>query len=173
MYRVTDSWTSRDGHWYNSGLPYDIDQEHVEKYPANTIPQAGAATHIMVKAPVGSVVSFVNRYDDKVYKAVEVPPSDGFVDMEMQHSSGYVPARGETGPWNVLVDRDVVATGIGLPNSWHISTWLVVEDTDSVPEQPEDGGPAIPPTEPGEKTVISFQMLIKYSDGTIESIVRP
>jgi hypothetical protein len=172
MLKVTDQWTTRDGHWYNSGQRYDIDQVHVDKYPASMISQAGAATHIMVKAPIGSKVEFVNRYDNQVYKTVTVPPSDGFVDMEMQHSSGYVPERGETGPWTVRVNGTKVAEGIGLPESWHVSTWLIVEDIDGT-EVPENGGPEVPPTEPGEKTITVISIKIAYSDGTTETIVRP
>lgn len=181
MLKVTDHWTTRDGHWYNSGLEYDIDQEHIDKYPAETIPQAGAATHIMVKAPPDSKVEFKNRYDGKVYKEITVPPSDGFVDMEMQHSSSYVPDRGETGPWTVLVDGQVVKEGVGLPNSWHVSDWNVVSDV-------EDGngtgtGPSEPPPpsqpEPGGKHEVAIMStfnesgvlkstLIVYSDGSYQ-----
>lgn len=173
MLKVVDRWTTRDGHWYNSGQEYDIDQAHISKYPASTIPQAGAATHIVVRVPAGSTVEFINRYDGKVYKTANAFPDGKWVDFEMYHSSGYVPERGETGPWTVKVDGQVVAEGIGLPESWHVSTWLVVEYVDGGEEPGTGEGPEIPPTEPRNKTITLLTMTIHYSDGTTKSVEFP
>lgn len=168
-YRVTDSWTTRDGHWYNSGMKYDIDLEHIVRYDGGKeIPQAGAATHIILKAPPGSTVQIKNRYDGSIVKTFDPANSaqnNGWVDYPMGKESVYFPQRGETGPWNILVNGQTVKEGVGLPESFHVSDFNVIaeENGNSGPTPEPEPDPGLP------KVIESITIQLHYSDGTTDT----
>lgn len=172
MKRVIDHWTTRDGHWYLANEEYGIDQEHLDRYANEDIPPKGSATHIIMKAPVGSVISIQNRYNNEIVKNIPVTAEKPWVDFPMNKDAAYKPERGETGPWNVLVDGAIVAGGIGLPHSWHVSQFLVIGEEGS-PEVPDEG-PEIPeqPTEKDLRMEFSISangyaaIVQLYTDGT-------
>lgn len=149
MYKVTDTWTTRDGEWYPSNKPYSIDQAHVDKYANEDIPQKGAATHIIAKVSAGAHVQIVNRYNNQTVK--DFTSLGIWFDYPMDGGASYVPERGETGPWNVAVDSIIVASGIGLPAKQHVSTFLVVEDVNEGQPPSTGEGPTepTPPDQPG------------------------
>lgn len=138
--KLIDSFHTQDGKWYvDSSKKYGIDQAHIDRYGKDAN-ELGGANHIYVLAPQGSEVYFETA-DRNVHAGPFKAGADGESDWEnlgLYHSSAYNPDRGEVGPWNVYVDGVLVASGIGLPYGWHVSTFLVVANEDSAP----------PPTEP-------------------------
>jgi hypothetical protein len=126
----------------------------------------GGATHLFARIDGGpaSQVRFFTRDNGLSFVRSEKPES-GWASQELQHSSGYIPERGEVGWWNATVDGAAsdVADSLGLPNSWHVSTFMVFNwEEGGQPEIPGEGGPEIPPS-PG-KTIAA----ILYTDGTWE-----
>jgi hypothetical protein len=136
-FRIADEFQTRDGHWEPSGELFGIDKQHAERY-AHEASQLGGATHIFVKAPAGTKVGFLNRYSNQVVQ--EELSDGGWINFFLGRGSNYDPDH-NTGPWNVLVDGETVAQGIGMPHNWHISKFLVIE---RIGEQP-----APPPSDPG------------------------
>lgn len=135
--KVIDRWQTQHGSWdVNPANKYGIDQAHRDKYLAGRdIPPAGADHHILVKVKPGQGVQF---YSGNPAETVQiVAPASGWVDFPMSKDAGYYPANGEKGPWQVAVNMQVVADGIGMPEHEHVSTFLVIDDTiDSGPPQP-------------------------------------
>lgn len=133
MLQVTDRFNTVDGHWYVEDRPYSVTKEAIEKYAMPM--ELGGATHIYVKAKPNVAIWFYTKGADDSWEnvySVDIKES-GWGNMGMQHSSAYVPSRGEVGPWFVDVDGVNVASGIGLPDGLHVSTFLVVEDVVDVP----------------------------------------
>ena len=102
----------------------------------------------------------------------EEKSESGWANFNIEHGSGYAPERGEAGWWNVKVADapSEIAHDIGLPHSWHVSTFLIfVWDEAALPEPPDTGdGPDEPenPEQPGsEKHVVRVEL--HYSDGSV------
>jgi hypothetical protein len=135
---VIDRWTTQHGSWdVDITHPYGIDLKHSVRYSGEDIPGKGASTHIFVKALPGSVVTFMTS-DGANKQSMLVPPTS-WVNFPMFHSSAYNPDKGEVGPWQVWVDGVMVAEGIGLPHSQHVSTFLVVAENSAPPVPPVQG----------------------------------
>lgn len=137
MLKVIDRFTTQDGRWYVSDKPYGIDKDSLLKYINEDIPGRGAATHIFVKVPADAYVVEFNTSDRK--NKTEVFDKGGeWISFPMFHTSSYNPDVGEVGPWHVRIDGEIVADGLGLPHSEHVSTFLVVADVEPVvPEVPD------------------------------------
>jgi hypothetical protein len=133
MLKVVDRFTTRDGSWEPSNLPFSITQIAAEKYKG--IPGAGGAAHIFVKAPVGSVVDFYTT--DGKLSNLKIVDASGWCNFNLWASSAFWGK--DNGPWAVSVNGTEVARGLGLPEGLHVSTFLVVEDV----------GPGVKPVEPG------------------------
>lgn len=136
--RLVDSFTTRDGSWEPSGLPYSIPPAAAQLYGREAIPGKGAANHIMVKASPGATVD-VNTTDGRNPVRYYADQS-GWINHPMTHDSAYVPARGEMGPWIVWVNGVEIARGVGLPDGLHVSTWLITGDG-APPVEPPPGEP--------------------------------
>lgn len=135
MAKLIDRFQTQDGSWdVDVTKPYGISLAALHKYGNEDIPGKGGANHIFVKAKPGSWVMFLTN--DGKNKEVKDVDASGWVNFPMFHSSAYVPARGEQGPWNVYVNNLQVATGIGLPDGLHVSTFLVTDDSEPIPAPP-------------------------------------
>jgi hypothetical protein len=132
--KVIDRFTTRDGRWEVDSRPYGLTKAQLDKYGAWDIPGEGGAAHIFVKAePFASVRFFT--LDANTPQSVNVTADSlGWANYGMWKSSAYWPPN--VGPWHVEVNGTVVATGLGLPEGLHVSTFLIVEDSD---EPPDDG----------------------------------
>lgn len=135
MLKVIDRFTTKNGSWEPNSEPFSITAIAAAKY--GDYPGKGGANHIHVKAPIGLDVQF-DTEDRKNYVFYKVPES-GWINHPMAHSSSYVPARGERGPWIVWVNGTEVARGIGLPDGLHVATFLIVKDVEG-----DNGAPVTP-----------------------------
>lgn len=173
-YKATKIFTSRDGKLEVDNREYGMEQEGLDEL-GDAKPHLGGATQIFVKVKDGpsNKVRFFTR-DGGVSVVREEKPESGWAVYELTHdNAAYNPDRGEVGWWNVQVEdapSDVVE-GIGLPYSWHVSTFVVFEWVDEDEEtDPDDGDvgepPDIPDPELGEKNLLATVYL--YDDGTYE-----
>lgn len=175
MYRLIKKFTSRDGKLEVDSREYGITQEGIDEL-GDARPHLGGATHIFVKTVGGpsNRVRFFTR--DNQHQIVREEKLSGWAEYGLEHGSGYVPSRGELGWWNVRVEDapSEIVEGIGLPNSWHVSTFLVFkwdEDaTGEIPEVPDEDGPEIPETpDEGEEIFIELIMHGKTYKGWLVS----
>ncbi len=134
--QVIDRWTTQHGSWdVNPANKYGIDKQHADKYfQGSAIPGAGADHHIFVCAFAGNVVTF--KTSDNTQHKDEYLPLSGWVNFPI--FEGYKASEGERGPWQVWVEGEMVADGIGLPDGEHVSTFLVMGkgDKPDVPQPP-------------------------------------
>lgn len=138
--KVIERFTTKNGSWEPTGEQFSITPAAAAKYAA--YPAKGAANHIHVKAAPGTVVTF-NTSDGKNPVELMVGPS-GWVNLGMTHDASYNPDTGAVGPWGVWIGGEQIASGIGLPYGWHVATFLVLGEGDSVPEPL----PTEPPAQP-------------------------
>lgn len=138
--RLVDKFTTRDGSWEPDASPYSITRAQLDNYGHEDIPGKGGANHIFVKASPGDTVRFMTS-DGENPNAFLVGDSR-WVNLPLFHSSSYAPARGEKGPWEVYVNNDKVADGIGLPDGLHVSTFLVIASS-TIPSEPPPTPPAM------------------------------
>lgn len=140
MLKIIDRFTTRDGSWEPNDKAFSITPIAAAKY-AN-VPGKGAAHHVFVHVPQGTgVVEFntLNRKNKKEYYSFQ----DGWVNHPIWEA--YVPERDGQGAWHVWVDGERITRdgeGIGLPYGWHVSTFLVVDD--SAPDVVIPPGPSVP-----------------------------
>jgi hypothetical protein len=149
---VIDRWTTEDGSWeVRPNKRWGIDQGHRDEYHAGKfIPPAGADHHIIVSAPIGTKVEFVNVDSHRQVESATVG-SDGWVNFPIFQDSGYNADAGAQGPWSVRINGVIAASGIGLPLGHHVSTFLVVHidaDEPAPPPVPTDPAPTNPPPTP-------------------------
>ena len=147
--KVIDRFTTRDGSWTANNETFSITSIAEEKY--QDCPFKGAATHIIIKAPSGTRVTC--QTSDQKNATMFVVGQPNWINFPMFHSSAYNPGRGEKGPWEVWANGTLIADDIGLPYSWHVSTFLIVEDVAVSPTPP----PISPPT---NKPVSHIQILV-------------
>lgn len=172
-YKLTERFTSRDGKLEPDPRQFGMTEHGLDVIGAAK-DQLGGATQIFARVDGGPnrAVDYFTR-DNKLNFVRDPKPESGWSVWDLTHdSAGYNPDKGEVGWWNAKVDGadSEIAENIGLPYSWHVSTFLVFtwteEDIDSSQHTHDDGneGPQIPtpPTEPDTKTV--FATL--YTDGT-------
>lgn len=171
MYRLIDTFTTRDGRWEVDEREYGLDQEHLQRYGADA-PHLGGATHIFAKTEGGpsNTIRFFTRDNQHSFPIAE--KANGWAEFGLTHDNAtYKPNQGEVGWWNVQVEgapSDIVE-GIGLPYSWHVSTFLVFgwDETD-VPEGPPD--PVEPPPTVGEDHIqIFINGLLVFEKGGVGS----
>jgi hypothetical protein len=171
MYKVTKRFNSRDGKLEIDSREYGITQEGLDEI-GDAKPHLGGATHIFVKTVGGpsNKINFFTR-DNGISQDVE-EKNHGWAEWFMQGGgSTYKPHLGESGWWNVRVADapSEIAADIGLPDSWHISTFIVFEwdadETGELPEVPDEEGPTVP-EQPQGKTIAKITAKIFYSDGS-------
>lgn len=141
MLKVIDRFTTLDGSWEPNNKPFSI-TPIATKY-AGQIPGAGAAHHIFVRAPKGSLVVEFNTEDGLNPSGPLSPDASGWVNFPIFQA--YNPDKGEAGPWHVWIDGERVtkpSEGMGLPYGWHVSTFLVVEDAEPDVQVPPEGSAA-------------------------------
>ena len=149
--KVVDRFTTQDGEWYVSNKPYSITAKAINKYGSQAS-QLGGASHIYVRyKPLVPVVFHTKDNNPENIKAVDCDGS-GWANFPMWKSAAYWGNEGD-GPWNVVINRQVVAEGLGLPEGFHVSTFLIVDDVDDSGSQPDT------PVPPSDRQVI--QVVIK------------
>lgn len=148
MLKVVYRFTTQDGSWNpNDGKVYTITKEAFDRYAIEGIPGAGGSTHIFVKVPERTEIVEFNTSDGKNPKSIYTNGKAQWVNFPMFHTSAYNPDRDEVGPWEVRIDGELVAQGLGLPFGWHVSTFLVVEEAGSVAPLPTPPSVGTPPTQ--------------------------
>lgn len=183
MYKLVKHFTSRDGRLQPDDRPYGITAEGIAEL-GDAAPHLGGATHIFVKTVGGpsNEILFSSRDGQYVFKRAE--KAHGWAEFELSHgNASYIPDRGEIGWWSAQVASapSEIVEGIGLPYSWHVSTFLVFAWSDAgseLPEVPDEGGPDIPDQPaPSEKFLrMEFSIAAQeyaaivrlYSDGTYD-----
>jgi hypothetical protein len=148
--QVIDSFTTRDGLWEVDARPYGLTKEDLEDYGGLDIPGKGGASHIFVKAKPGDTVDFYTADSTSPQYERKQADSSGWVNFPMWKTSAYWPPNG--GPWNVAVNEYHVASGLGLPEGLHVSTFLIVEDVDE--------GSQHPPTQSGESVELVLRTMV-------------
>lgn len=166
MLKVVDSFTTRDGEWYPSGKQYSITQEYAAKYGSA---QTGAAHHVWVHVPKGTGVVEFNTADMQNPAKAEIN-ANGWANFPLFDNATYYPDKGERGPWILWVDGERVMDGLGLPNGWHVSTFLVIEDVAPVvvsppptTPQPKEGSKIVVEVD-GEVTAVSINGMMIYTN---------
>jgi len=151
-YKLTERFTSRDGRMEVDPRQYGMTQHGLDVV-GDKKSQLGGATQIFVRVDGGptKVVHYFTR-DNKFNFLRDPKPESGWSVWDMTHdNAGYNPDRGEVGWWNAKVDGadSEVADNIGLPYSWHVSTFLVFTWTDeNMGGGDGDQGPDVPPDPP-------------------------
>ena len=162
---VEDMFTVRDGHWYyEDGLVGGVPQWAVDKYAQPN--QMGAATfcYIRVLKPddTPSLETQVAYWTDGGYAKLasfdgksqpswltvlgkdKINPGSGWFEFDMNHTGWpYNPDTGAKGPACVIKTPGLSACveGVGLPYSWHISTFIVFKEVERNVVAP----PVVPP----------------------------
>lgn len=150
-YEVKDIFTTHDGSWEPSGDTYAPPQWAINDYLTPSFDDAGAATHILVRVedekgqPISAPIAFYNGARlDRVLVTGE--KFSDWCNFPLWSDSSFDAEAGQSGSWAVSpvlsVPCDKVV-GLGLPNRWHISTFIVFERkvNGSVPPVPP-----VPPT---------------------------
>lgn len=170
-YKATKIFTSRDGRLDPDDREYGIDQEGLDIL-GDDRPHLGGATQIFAKTEGGpsDTILFSSR-DGQYNFPIDEKPESGWASFDLTHdNASYNPDRGEVGWWNVSVadaPSDVVE-GIGLPYSWHVSTFIVFEWVDEDEDGGETGeGPEIP-TDPDPEERNLLATILLFDDGTYE-----
>lgn len=139
MLKVIDSFTTRDGVWEVDTRPYGLTKDKLEKYGGEDIPGKGGASHIFVKVKPKNMVRFYTKDATTPQSEVKIVDASGWVNFNLWKSSAYWPPN--VGPWFVDVDGVEVASGLGLPEGLHVSTFLDVDEDNGVaiPDAPTPG----------------------------------
>lgn len=171
-YKLTERFTSRDGKMEPDPREYGMTQHGLDVV-GDKRDELGGATMIFVRVDGGSTdeVTFFTR--DNQYHFNRPPkPESGWSVYELTHdNAGYNPEKGEIGWWNAIVncppnDTSEFADNIGLPHSWHVSTFLVFTWQEENSGSPDDGdqGPEVPTPPDSQRQIVGYL----YSDGTWE-----
>lgn len=133
MLKVIDRFTTRDGIWDAEGRRYGITVEALVKYGHWDIPGKGGASHIFVHYKPGSQVHFRTEGNNSV-TAYRTTDNSGWCNLPLFESSAFW---GENnGPWIVEINGIEVARGLGLPEGYHVSTFLIVGDVEEGSQYP-------------------------------------
>lgn len=149
VYRVKDIFTTRDGSWEPSSVPGSIPQWARDAYLTKDFDDAGGATHLfgaMMRdgwiVPGGTIEYWTHT--DNQNRVFIKAKNHGWANLFMSPDASFVPDRGEIGPWAwcpAWSNTDTVIGG-GLPQRWHISTfvvWELVNEPVVVPPPPPSG----------------------------------
>lgn len=123
--KVIDRFTTRDGIWDAEGRRYGITVEALVKYGHWDIPGKGGASHIFVHYKPGSQVHFRTEGNNSVI-ADRTTDNSGWCNLPLFESSAFW--GDDNGPWIVEINGIEVARGLGLPEGYHVSTFLIVDD---------------------------------------------
>jgi len=145
VFKVKDVFTTHNGEWKESNSEFSVPKWAIDGYLVAGNSALGADHHVFVLAldKNGQIIRDIafdfwsdglDKQNDPKYKnyTTMIPGKDGWVNMPLFAGSKYVPGRGEMGPWSIRINQinsDVV-TGVGLPNQWHISTFIVFQETE-------------------------------------------
>lgn len=168
-YKLTERFTSRDGKMEPDPREYGMTQHGLDVV-GDKKNELGGATMIFARVDGGpsNTVTFFTR--DNAYRLDRPPkPESGWSVYELTHdNAGYNPDKGEVGWWNATVKDQPsdTADNIGLPYSWHVSTFLVFTwQDDNAGGGDGNEGPEIPPQPPQENKKLYARL---YTDGTWE-----
>ena len=132
---------------------------------------AGASTHLFGAVVDGDgqmLRNFPIMYSSDNWNTssvMQTKEQSGWANLFMSASSAFYPAEGQRGPWRWMPDRAAVTVaGGGLPNRWHVSTFVVWE-------QAEDVKPPIdPPAEDCTELIAEIQHHIAIISAAIEAL---
>jgi hypothetical protein len=170
-YKLSKMFSSRDGRLEPDDREYGMTQTGLDEI-GDARPHLGGATHIFVKTIGGPSNSVLFSTKDNQHQISAVEKDHGWAEYGLEHGSGYNPDRGEIGWWSVRVEgaESDVVEGIGLPYSWHVSTFVVFEwveeNGENGEEEEETGDPPEIPEEPDERNLLATVLL--YDDGSYE-----
>lgn len=182
-YKLTERFTSRDGRMEVDPREYGMTQHGLDVV-GDKKEHLGGATQIFTRIDGGPGVQtdYFTR-DNKLHLARLPKPESGWCTFDMTHgNAGYNPEQGQVGWWNAKIDgtESDVAAEIGLPHSWHVSTFLVFTWAENG-ESGGDGGSGpeipVPPVNSKHVTLITttyneqeqpIHTVIFYSDGSYE-----
>lgn len=172
MYKLTKRFTSRDGRLEVDSREYGMTEDGLSQI-IGVEKHLGGATHIYAKTEGGSSNKFIASTRDGQHNIpFDEKPESGWANFSLEHGSAYNPSRGEEGWWNVQVADapSEVAKGIGLPFSWHVSTFLIFTWDEG--GEGENGGGDTGGGEEGElPEIVSVETIINFSDGSSQSFV--
>lgn len=134
--RAIKKFVTNNGDWTVGNNPYfEITEEAFREFGNEPIPNKNAASHIFVKAPVGSIVELYRS--DREERASYVVGETGWISHALDKSASWWTYRepGEA-PWRINVNGAPVVDGvgyrlrrgIGLLFGLPISTFVVVGD---------------------------------------------
>lgn len=165
-YKLTERFTSRDGKMEVDPRQYGMTQHGLDVIGA-VKNELGGATQVYVRVDGGPTKDVTYFTRNNKYNFTRSPkPESGWSVYELTHdNASYIPDRGEVGWWNACVecpptDTTEVADNIGLPNSWHVSTFLVFTYQNSDEGTPPDGGPEVPPEPPTEDRILAITITL-------------
>ena len=172
VYVVKDIFTTRDGSWEPGdvkpgSLPQWARDSYLRPFGApDYFDDAGGDHHLFGRVedqegnplPEAQIVFWSDGLDkigDKDYTGwvgQDTKPKSGWTNLVMYASSSYIPDRGECGSWSMMKGSapSEVVTCMGMPNQWHVSTFVVFQavprsefaDVPPVVDPPVDGYPA-------------------------------
>lgn len=160
VYRVRDIFTTRDGQWEPSSAPGSVPAWARESYlkpmgHPQYFDDAGGATNLFgavagISTLTPEAMFVFHTYADQSNWVERAAKRSGWANISLVASSAYAPDRGEHGPWAWSpkgVNADLVMGG-GLPNQWHVSTFVVWEAITEMGEEtpqtePDEGGTAL------------------------------
>lgn len=172
MFVLKDMFTTLNGLWdlSNQGQPGAIPPWALADYNVAAFDDKGGATHLfaMLLGADGAPnkATQFGYWSDGYAKLAgwdgkgkpdwltiqAAKPASGWANVAIEHSSGFDYAAGARGPWCVckIPGMSDVVTGLGLPASWHISTFMVFQEVprDAVP-------PVVPPADSDALTRIA------------------
>lgn len=152
VFRLKDLFTTRDGHWYyEEGFVGGIPQWAIADYDKATFTERGGATHLFglilrkdgTVEPATQICYWYPDFDQigtwnwqpPVPSWVTIQntnPSSGWANITIEHSSGYNYVAGTHGVHHYKKGggaSDAVRY-VGLPLSWHVSTFAVFQEVD-------------------------------------------
>jgi hypothetical protein len=135
-YVVKDIFTTADGSWDMNGTIFSITSWARNGYlkpmgSPDYFDDAGGATHLFarVEDENGRAKALDVRFFTGNLAVAENTgqKKSGWANMFMNGDSAFYIEQGQRGPWSAipLVPYAEAVTGLGLPNRWHVSTFVV------------------------------------------------
>jgi hypothetical protein len=150
-YRITQVFTTRDGSWEPSTNPGSIDQWAVDAWHMGADWKgAGGTNNFFIKVLDKAGNPLVGKGLYYWQGAMTADPSSlTNVNQKDTWQTGdenlpvwdyYNPANGEMGKWSgSAIGRSDVLMGVDLPYKWHVSTFVVLQETTAEPTIPPTG----------------------------------
>jgi hypothetical protein len=150
-YRIREVFTTRDGSWEPSSNPGSIDQWAADEWHSGADWKGAGGTNnffIKVLDKDGKPLAGKGLYYWQGPMTAD-PSKLTNVNQKITWQTGdenlpvwdyYNPGLGEMGKWSgTTVGRSDVLMGVDLPYKWHVSTFVVMQETTSEPTTPPTG----------------------------------